>query len=133
MSQLTQNRTPGTQGWTYQGVFIILGAVVAIAMFADAYLNKKVDLLSNLTLLIASPLAAWKVRTNDYLAAIWAPAFVWFVSLMTVGQLAPKRGGSILREQVLHIAYGLSAHAGWILSATIISGAIAIFRRGRNL
>jgi hypothetical protein len=133
MSQPLQKRTPGTQGWTYQGVFIILGAVVAIAMFADAYLNKKVDLLSNLTLLIASPLAAWKVRTNDYLAAIWAPAFVWFVSLMTVGQLAPKRGGSLLREQILHIAYGLSAHAGWIFSATIISGAIAIVRRGRNL
>lgn len=133
MSQATQVRTPGMHGWTFQGVFIILGLALAASMLADVLINNKVDLLSNLTLVIASPIAAWKVRTNDYLAAIWAPAFVWFISLMTVGQLAPKRGGSLLREQVLHVAYGLSAHAGWIFTATIISGAIAIFRRGRNL
>ena len=133
MSEITQTRTPGTHGWTYQGVFIILGVGLAIAMFADVFLNRKVDLISNVTLLTLSVVAGWKVRTNDYLAAIFAPAFVWFIVLMTVGQLAPKRGGSFLREQLLHIAYGLSAHAGWILSATIISGAIAVIRRGRNL
>ena len=133
MSEKTLLRIPGKHGWTYQGVFIILWIALSIAMLADVFINRKVDLLSNLTLLIASPIAAWKVRTNDYLAAIWAPALVWFVVLMTVGQFAPKRGGSMLREEVLHIAYGLSAHAGWILGATFISGCIAIFRRGRNL
>lgn len=133
MSLTTPTRVPGTHGWTYQGVFIILAIALSIGMFADVFINNKVDLISNLTLLIVSPIAAWKVRTNDYLAAIWAPALVWFTVLMTVGQLAPKRGGSFLREQVLHIAYGLSAHAGWILGATIIAGAIAIVRRGRNL
>lgn len=119
-------------GWTYLGVFVVLSAVLSVAMILDVVLNRKVDLLSNLALLIFSPIAAWKVRTNDYLAAIWAPALVWFVVLMTIGQLAPKRGGSLLREQVLHIAYGLAAHAGWIIGATVIAGAIVIFRRARH-
>lgn len=133
MSEITVNRQLGTRGWTYQGVFVILAISLSVAMIADVFLNRKVDLLSNLALILISPIAALKVRTNDYLAAIWAPALVWFVILMTVGQLAPKRGGSLIREQVLHVAYGLAAHAGWIIAATVISGAIAIFRRGRNL
>ncbi|MEN9741153.1 MAG: hypothetical protein RIR66_109 [Actinomycetota bacterium] len=133
MSENATVRTPGKHGWTYQGVFIIMWVSLSVAMLIDALVNRKVDLVSNVTLLIASLIAGWKVRTNDYQAAIWAPALVWFVTLMTVGQLAPKRGGSMLREQILHIAYGLAAHAGWIIGATILSGAIAIIRRGRNL
>lgn len=119
-------------GWTYLGVFVVIAVVLSVAMVLDAILNRKVDLLSNLALLIVSPIAAWKVRIGDYLSAIWAPALVWFVVLMTVGQLAPKRGGSLLREQVLHIAYGLAAHAGWIIGATVLAGAIVIFRRARH-
>jgi hypothetical protein len=133
MSVSTSNEKPiGESGWTYLGVFVVVAVVLSIAMLIDVFVNRKVDLISNLALLIICPIAASRVRTNDYLAAIWVGPLVWFVSLMTVGQFAPKRGGSILREQLLHIAYGLSAHAGWIISATLISGAIAIVRRGRN-
>lgn len=133
MSEVNTNiRIPGRTGWTYRGVFVIVTLVLSVAMVADVYINRKVDLLSNLALIIICPIAAWKVRTNDYLAAIWVAPLVWFIVLMTVGQLAPKRGGSLTREQVLHVAYGLASHAGWIIGATIISGAIAIFRRGRN-
>jgi hypothetical protein len=128
------NQKPGLGqiGWTYLGVFVIVAAVLSVAMLADVLLNQKVDLISNIALLLICPIAAWKVRTNDYLAAIWAVPLVWFAVLMTIGQLAPKRGGSFLREQSLHIAYGLAAHAGWIIGATVISGAIAVIRRGRN-
>lgn len=122
-----------SDGWTYKSVFVILAIILSLAMLADSFINNKVDLISNIALLIASPIAAWKVRTYDYQAAIWAPAFVWLLVLMTVGQFAPKRGGSIFREQFLHFAYGLSEHAGWIFLATITSGIIAIVRRGRNL
>ena len=138
MSFLTQPevsstpRQPGQIGWTYQGVFVIVTVVLSAAMLADVFLNRKVDLVSNVALLVICPIAAWKVRTNDYLAAIWVGPLVWFAVLMTIGQFAPKRGGSLLREQSLHIAYGLAAHAGWIIGATVISGAIAIVRRGRN-
>lgn len=132
-SQVTDSiKSVKQSGWTFLGVFVVLAAVLSVAMILDVILNRKVDLLSNLALLIASPIAAWKVRFNDYLAAIWAPALAWFAVLMTVGQLAPKRGGSLLREQVLHIAYGLAAHAGWIIGATFLAGAIVIFRRARH-
>jgi hypothetical protein len=56
----------------------------------------------------------------------------WVIALLTTGQLAPMRGGSFMREQVLHFAYGLSMHAWWILGATAISAGVAIFRRGRQ-
>lgn len=133
MSEVSSGITQGTHGWTYQGVFIILGICVSLAMLADGLINRKVDLISNLSLVVFSSIAGWKVRTNDYQAAIWAPAIIWFFALMTFGQLAPKRGGGFIREQALHIAYGLSAHAGWILGATFLAGSIAIVRRGRNL
>ncbi len=128
----TTGKTVGQSGWTYLGVFVVVTIVLSIAMLADVLINRKVDLISNVALLIICPIAAWRVRTNDYLAAIWVGPIVWFAVLMTIGQIAPKRGGSFMREQLLHIAYGLSAHAGWIIGATVLSGTIAIVRRGRN-
>jgi len=128
----TTGKTVGQSGWTYLGVFVVVTIVLSIAMLADVLINRKVDLISNLALLIICPIAAWRVRTNDYLAAIWVGPIVWFAVLRTIGQLDPKRGGSFMREQLLHIAYGLSAHAGWIIGATVLSGTIAIVRRGRN-
>lgn len=119
-------------GWTYQGVFVIVTAVLIPAMLADVFLNHKVDLISNVALLIACAVAAWKVRLSDYTAAIWVGPLMWFAILMTVGQLAPKRGGSFLREQALHIAYGLAAHAGWIIGSAVLAAAITLFRKSRN-
>jgi hypothetical protein len=89
-------------------------------------------MVSNIGLVIVGIVGASKVRTADYQAAIWVAPIAWVVALMTTGQLAPMRGGSFLREQVLHIAYGLSMHAWWILGATALSASIAVFRRGRQ-
>lgn len=116
-------------GWTYQGVFVVVTFVLSLAMLADVYFNRKVDLLSNIALLVICPIAAWNVRPKDFTSAIWVGPLTWLVVLETVGQLAPKRGGNLLREQVLHIAYGLAAHAGWIIGATVLSAAIAIYRQ----
>lgn len=136
MLQETQQADESTlanqRGWTYQGVFVVVTVVLIAAMLADIYFNHKVDLISNIALLVICPIAGWKVRPRDYTSVIWVGPLMWFVVLMTVGQLAPKRGGSLLREQVLHVAYGLSAHAGWIIGASVLAGAIAIYRQPKR-
>jgi hypothetical protein len=119
-------------GWTYPGVIILSCAAMMVVMALDAMITGDIGVISNIGLVIVGVVAATKVRTPDFLAAVWVVPIAWTTALLTTGQLAPKRGGSFVREQILHIAYGLSMHAGWILGATALSAAIAIFRRGRR-
>ena len=119
-------------GWTYPGVIILSSAAMMVVMALDIMISGDIGAMSNIGLAIVGIAAAIKVRTPDFLAAVWVVPIAWTVALLTTGQLAPKRGGSFLREQILHLAYGLSMHAGWILGTTAVSAAIAIFRRGRR-
>jgi hypothetical protein len=123
---------PAQIGWTYPGVIILSSAAMMAVMALDIFFTGEIGIVSNIGLVIVGIVGATKVRTADYQAAIWVTPIAWMIALMTTGQLAPMRGGSFLREQVLHIAYGLAMHAWWILGATALSAAIAIFRRGRR-
>jgi hypothetical protein len=123
---------PAQIGWTYPGVIILSSAAMMVVMALDIIFTGEIGIVSNIGLVIVGIVGATKVRTADYQAAIWVTPIAWMIALMTTGQLAPMRGGSFLREQVLHIAYGLAMHAWWILGATALSATIAIFRRGRR-
>jgi hypothetical protein len=123
---------PAQIGWTYPGVIILSSAAMMVVMALDIIFTGDIGIVSNIGLVIVGIVGATKVRTADYQAAIWVSPSAWVVALMTTGQLAPMRGGSFLREQVLHIAYGLSMHAWWILGATALSASVAVFRRGRQ-
>jgi hypothetical protein len=123
---------PAQIGWTYPGVIILSSAAMMVVMALDIIFTGEIGIVSNIGLVIVGIVGATKVRTADYQAAIWVTPIAWVIALMTTGQLAPMRGGSFLREQVLHIAYGLAMHAWWILGATALSATIAIFRRGRR-
>jgi hypothetical protein len=123
---------PAQIGWTYPGVIILSSAAMMVVMALDIIFTGDVGIVSNIGLVIVGVVGASKVRTADYQAAIWVTPIAWVIALMTTGQLAPMRGGSFFREQVLHIAYGLAMHAWWILGATALSASIAIFRRGRR-
>jgi hypothetical protein len=123
---------PAQIGWTYPGVIILSSAAMMVVMALDIIFTGEIGIVSNIGLVIVGIVGATKVRTADYQAAIWVTPIAWVIALITTGQLAPMRGGSFLREQVLHIAYGLAMHAWWILGATALSAAIAIFRRGRR-
>ncbi|CAB4330209.1 unannotated protein [freshwater metagenome] len=124
--------TPASLGWTYPGVIILTSAAMMVVMALDVIFTGDIGLVSNIGLVVVCLISALKVRTADYQAAIWVAPIAWLVSLLTVGQLAPMRGGSFLREQVLHLAYGLAMHAWWILGATALSAGVSIFRRGRR-
>jgi hypothetical protein len=124
--------TPAQIGWTYPGVIILTSAAMMVVMALDIIFTGGIGIVSNIGLVIVGLIASIKVRTADYQAAIWVTPIAWVIALLTTGQLAPMRGGSFLREQILHIAYGLSMHAWWILGATALSASVAIFRRGRQ-
>ena len=124
--------SPAQQGWTYPGVIILTSAAMMVVMALDIIFTGDIGIVSNIGLVIVGLVGALNVRTADYQAAIWVAPIAWVIALLTTGQLAPMRGGSFFREQVLHLAYGLAMHAWWILGATALSASVAIFRRGRQ-
>jgi hypothetical protein len=124
--------TPAQIGWTYPGVIILTSAAMMVVMALDIIFTGDIGFVSNIGLMAIGLVGAINVRTADYQAAIWVVPIAWVIALLTTGQLAPMRGGSFLREQALHLAYGLSMHAWWILGATALSASVAIFRRGRQ-
>ena len=123
---------PAQIGWTYPGVIILTSAAMMVVMALDIIFTDDIGIISNIGLVIVGLVGAINVRTADYQAAIWVAPIAWVIALLTTGQLAPMRGGSFFREQVLHLAYGLAMHAWWILGATALSASVAIFRRGRQ-
>ena len=123
---------PTPKGWTYPGVIILTSVFMMVVMALDILTNKDIGIMSNIGLVLAGLIAAVNVRTSDYQAGIWVVPIAWVSAILTTGQLAPMRGGSLLREQVLHLAYGLAMHAWWILGATALSAGVVIFRRGRQ-
>jgi len=128
----TQTEHPVASGWTYPGVIILETLLMAAAMGVDITLNHELGLISNVAIVVIAVIGAWRVRRADYLAAIWAPVLAWFIALMTVGQMLPKRSTHLLREQALHIVYGLAQHAWWITGTTLLAGVIAVVRRNRK-
>ena len=123
---------PAQIGWTYPGVIILTSAAMMVVMALDIIFTGDIGIISNIGLVIVGLVGAINVRTADYQAAIWVAPIACVIALLTTGQLAPMRGGSFFREQVLHLAYGLAMHAWWILGATALSASVAIFRRGRQ-
>jgi hypothetical protein len=103
-----------------------------IVVAVDIWSSGKIGIISNVGIVVVGLIAALKVRKSDYQAGIWVVPIAWTLAILTTGQFAPMRGGSFLREQVLHLAYGLAMHAWWILSATALSAAVALIRRGRR-
>ncbi len=128
--QLGSASTPN--GWTYPGVIILTSISMMVVMGIDIFTTGDIGIMSNLGLVIIALVAAANVRTSDYQAGIWVVPIAWVIAILTTGQFAPMRGGSLLREQVLHLAYGLAMHAWWILGATALSAGVVIFRRGRQ-
>jgi len=120
------------KGWTYPGVIVLTTVAMMAVMATDVFVTSEIGIASNIGLVVGGLIGALKVRASDYQAAIWGVPIAWVLALLTSGQLAPMRGGSILREQVLHLAYGLAMHAWWILSATALCAVVAILRRGRR-
>jgi hypothetical protein len=128
----TAEMVPANVGWTYPGVIILTPFIMMVVMALDILINGNIGLISDIGMLVGGITAALRVRTADYQSGIWITPLAWVISLLTVGQLAPMRGGSFMREQILHLSYGLAMHAWWILGATALSAAISIFRRGRQ-
>ncbi len=121
-----------SQGWTYQGVFVLSTLCFMVIMAADCLVNGTVTSWSEFGIVFVSAVAALNVRRNDLMAAVWAPPIVWLFALETVGQIGKQQGGTFMRKQILHLAYGLANHAAWIIGAVILAAIITSIRRLRN-
>jgi len=120
------------KGLSYASVMILTCIAMMLLMALDISVTGDIGLISNIGIVVLGLIAAITVRKADYQAGIWVVPIAWLVAILTTGQLAPMRGGSFLREQILHLAYGLAMHAWWILGATALSAVVAIVRRGRK-
>ncbi|CAB4331229.1 MAG: hypothetical protein F2839_00995 [Actinobacteria bacterium] len=127
-----QPTTVRTKGWTYPGVFVVSLVLFLIIMGVEMVFYNKFSLFSNIGIILVSTIAAFKVRLNDASAAIWAPAIVWVIAIMTVGQFRRSPDEFTLRNEIFHFGYGLANHAVWIVAATFLSWLIVIVRRGRR-
>jgi hypothetical protein len=134
MTEIQEAKSPAPvgQGWTYQGVFVLSTLCFMIIMAADYLINDTVTSWSEFGIVLVSAVAAVNVRRNDLMAAVWAPPIVWLISLETVGQIGKQQGGTFVRKQILHLAYGLANHAVWIIGAVIVAAVITLIRRFRN-
>jgi len=120
------------KGLSYASVMILTCIAMMLLMALDISVTGDIGLISNIGIVVLGLIAAITVRKADYQAGIWVVPIAWLVAILTTGQLAPMRGGSFLREQILHLAYGLAMHAWWILGATALSAIVAIVRRGQK-
>lgn len=134
MTEMQQARTPDVtvQGWTYQGVFVLSTLSFMAIMAVDCLIHDTVTSWSEIGIVVVSAVAALNVRRNDVMAAVWSPPIIWLISLETVGQIGHQQGGTFIRKQILHLAYGLANHAAWILGSVLIAVAITSVRRLRR-
>jgi protein-S-isoprenylcysteine O-methyltransferase Ste14 len=123
---------PTPKGLSYLGVIALTCVAMMIVVALDIWSSGNIGMISNVGVIVVGLVATLGVRKSDYQAGIWVVPIAWTVAILTTGQFAPMRGGSFLREQVVHLAYGLAMHAWWILGATALSAAVALFRRGRR-
>lgn len=101
-------------------------------MAADVAITGKITQLSGIVLLCVSILSAWNVRRNDFSAAVSAPPIVWLLGVETVGQFGKMPGGSFVRKQIIHLAYGLANNALWVVLSVVMAIVITTVRRGRH-
>lgn len=134
MTEIQEASTPApaAQGWTYQGVFVLSALSFMVIMAADCLINDTVTAWSEIGLVVVSAVAALNVRRNDLMAAVWSPPIIWLIALETVGQIGHQQGGTFIRKQILHLAYGLANHAAWILGSVLIAVVITSVRRLRH-
>lgn len=118
-------------GWTYPGVLVLVTIFTIVGMGIDAVVNKKIGVISEISLGVIALTAAIKVRPRDYMAAVWSPAISWVLALATVGQFALPSGSHIVRREILHFAYGLAYHAIPLGITVLLSSSVAIVRHFR--
>ena len=119
-------RSPLTE---FGRVIAVNCAVMALAMLVDYFVNDKVGIISNITLLAMSVVTAVRVSAGNFLVAVWAPVLAWHVAVFTTGQLTRPMNGSLITQELFLILYAIANHAWWVLGATVLAALIVSIRR----
>ena len=113
---------------TALGVTIVVGGAALVFGLVDALVfGPGLGWLTGIALLIASVLAALRVRLDTAPSAIFAPPLAFFVAAITVGQIGQSVASGALSRAVV-VFFLLAENWLWIIGATVAALVIVVVR-----
>lgn len=113
---------------TALGVTIVVGGATLVVGLVDALtFGPGLGWLTGIALVLASILAALRVRLDTAPSAIFAPPLAFFVAAITVGQIGQSVASGALSRAVV-VFFLLAENWLWIIGATVAALVIVVVR-----
>lgn len=113
---------------TALGVTIVVGGATLLFGLIDALVfGPGLGWLTGIALIVASVLAALRVRMDTAPSAIFAPPLAFFVAAITVGQIGQSVASGVLSRAVV-VFFLLAENWLWIIGATLAALVIVVVR-----
>ena len=126
--QRQDRQRASTGSLTGLGVYAVtIGVTVILAFGETLFFGGEPGVITGIGLLIVSVFAAFAVRTNDAIHAIFAPPIAFFVATLTAGQVGINASGMTSRAVVVFFLLG--GNWIWIVSSTAAALVIVALRR----
>lgn len=123
-----RSRPVGGPGLRSLGVVLSVGLATLLAGLVDALaFGPGLGVLTGIVLLIASALAALRVRRDDASVSVITPPLAYFVTAISVGQIGVvSTGGGIGR--VVDVFFTLADNWIWVVGSTVVAAVIVVVR-----
>ena len=118
----------GSGSLTGLGVYAVtIGVTLILALGETFFFGGRPGVITGIGLLAVSIFAAFAVRTNDGMHAIFAPAIAYLIVTLTAGQIGIT--GSGLASRAIVVFFLLGSNWIWIVGATAAALVIVALRR----
>ncbi|MGB8022340.1 MAG: DUF6542 domain-containing protein, partial [Candidatus Nanopelagicales bacterium] len=105
--------------------------VIAVAALEVRSLDR-IGAWTGSALVLVSVVASLVTRAGDRTLPAMMPPLAFLAAILTAGQaLRPENGASIWAREAVLIAGTLGSNAAWVVTATVLAGAIGLIRRAR--
>ena len=119
---------PSSGSLTALGVYAVtIGVTVILAFGETLFFGGEPGVITGIGLLVVSVFAAFAVRTNDGIHAIFAPPIAFLVACLTAGQVGITATG--LTGRVVVVFFLLGGNWIWIVGSTAAALVIVALRR----
>ena len=119
---------PSSGSLTALGVYAVtIGVTVILAFGETLFFGGEPGVITGIGLLVVSVFAAFAVRTNDGIHAIFAPPIAFLVACLTAGQMGVVATG--LTGRVVVVFFLLGGNWIWIVGSTAAALVIVALRR----
>lgn len=118
----------GSGSLTGLGVYAVtIGVTLILALGETFFFGGRPGVITGIGLLAVSIFAAFAVRTNDGMHAIFAPAIAYLIVTLTAGQIGIT--GSGFTSRAIVVFFLLGSNWIWIVGATAAALVIVALRR----